>query len=364
MKKIVSIILTIVLCSNLAFSICANAENTMYVSEEICSAIIYELSLFESTKSSMGMENVDFENLYIGQAIPVYRYMNSGMNKVANVYPLFEDKQIVTLFYEVDELQFQIMTSLVNGIRESGVDKCALIYDAEGCYLYDGDEIYALGYGETIIAERKCLTSVTSEELATLLLGDLTKVQFLNYITNQKSARTQTNYVCNASYVPQGNYNICWAATIATIVNSVQGRSLTAVNVAKAKFGATNFNNTLTGYEAISFMNSKYSMGYVYGYYLMPTDDVIITNIQQGYPLYGHGINPFGDGHAMTIYGINATAGRIMIMDSNFGSTTAYYRNAASGSSTSYDPEGYYYRYVNPNSNIEYAIQSASCRYW
>ena len=71
MKKIVSIILTIVLCSNLAFSICANAENTMYVSEEICSAIIYELSLFESTKSSMGMENVDFENLYIGQAIPV-----------------------------------------------------------------------------------------------------------------------------------------------------------------------------------------------------------------------------------------------------------------------------------------------------
>ena len=134
--------------------------------------------------------------------------------------------------------------------------------------------------------------------------------------------------------------------------------------MAKAKFGATNFNNTLTGYEAISFMNSKYSMGYVYGYYLMPSDDVIITNIQQGYPLYWHGINPFGDGHAMTIYGINATAGRIMIMDSNFGSTTAYYRNAASGSSTSYDPEGYYYRYVNPNSNIEYAIQSASCRYW
>ena len=36
----------------------------------------------------------------------------------------------------------------------------------------------------------------------------------------------------SVTYVPQGSYNICWAASTACIVNSVKGTNYTALEVA------------------------------------------------------------------------------------------------------------------------------------
>jgi hypothetical protein len=96
----------------------------------------------------------------------------------------------------------------------------------------------------------------------------------------------------------------------------------------------------------------------------MPNDGLIISNIQQGYPLYGHAVvyyNLETTNHAVTIYGINAVAGRLMVMDSNFGSTTAYYRQGTTGLG---DDTQLHYRYIDPSTNAEIAILHASCRYW
>lgn len=118
--------------------------------------------------------------------------------------------------------------------------------------------------------------------------------------------------------------NICWAATIACINNYVHGTSLTAIQVAKTYYGE-NYNKSFSTSSSAGVMRAHYNLLYQY-YARVPSSNIILSNIQSGYPIYGRFVHSSG-GHAVTIYGVNLISGYITVMDPEFGSTICYYSN-------------------------------------
>lgn len=355
MKKILSVLLVLTMCFNLVSPMGVMAsDNIVVCPTEVCTSIINELSVFEQDKASVGMSNVDFNNLYISGKIPVYEYTNNGFAELSNIYLLLENNEIVTVMYEIEETRYQIMPNLAIDIRQTGATNIALIYDINGCHLYDGLRIITLGNTNMIVDGRADITVAEDLELSELSLVNIAETQKLNYISNNVNARSQANYMCSVSYVTQRPDNsICWAATTACIVNYVKGKTLTAKQVAKAKWGSSDYNKGLEVSKVISFMNSKYNMNYTYHNYT-PSDNAILSNIQNGYPIYGSfdWVNGSSSGrHGVTIYGINVIAGRIMIMDPEFGSTTSYLSSSG-------------YTYVSSYSGASLTFKRAGCKTW
>ena len=351
MKKILSVLLVLTMCFNLVSPMGVMAsDNIVVCPTEVCTSIINELSVFEQDKASVGMSNVNFNNLYISGKVPVYEYTNNGFTELSNIYLLLENNEIVTVMYEIEETRYQIMPNLASDIRQTGATNIALIYDINGCHLYDGLEIITLGNTNMIVDGRKDITEAEDLEFSEISLASTVETQKLNYVSNNVNARTQANYMCSVSYVTQiPDDQICWAATLACIVNYVKGTSLTAKQVAKAKNGATNYNQPMYDKTAISFMNSEYNMNYKYHNY-KPSDNVMLTNIKNGYPIYGSFTWTNGR-HAVTIYGINVIAGRIMIMDPEFGATTSYLSSSG-------------YTYVSSYSGTTLTFDRAGCKTW
>lgn len=352
MKKILSVLLALVTCLSMVSPASAMAsDNTDTISAEERAAIINELSIFEQDKTSIGLGHVDFNNLYISGKVPVYEYTSNGFVELSNLYLLFEDNEIVTLMYNAGESHYQIMTSLAMDISQANLTNVALIYDRNGCYLYDGTKVTLLGNADIIVEGRGDVNEASARKLSKVQLIDITNTQKLGYVSNCMQTRAQANYILGVSYVTQLPYNkICWAATTACIVNYVKGTSLTAKQVAIAKWGSTDFDNEgLSTKNSVSFMNSKYNMGYTYHNYV-PSDDVMLSNIQKGYPIWGSFVNS-NSRHAVTIYGINVIAGRIMIMNPTSGATTGY---ASSGG----------YTFVSSYSGNTFTFENAGCKTW
>lgn len=347
MKKFFSVLLVLTMCVNLVSPLGVMAsDNIVVCPTEVCTSIINELSMSEQDKASIGMSNVDFSNLYISRKIPVYEYTNNGFTEFSNIYLLLENNEIVTVMYEVEETRYQIMPNLAIDIRQTGATNIALIYDINGCHLYDGLKIITLGNTNMIVEGRADLTEAEELELSKLALVNIAETQKLNYISNTVNTRSQANYMCSVSYVTQlPDDKICWAATLACIVNYVKGTSLTAKQVAKAKNGATDYNHGL--YDKT--MNSEYNMNYKYHNY-KPSDNVMLTNIKNGYPIYGSFTWTNGR-HAVTIYGINVLAGCIMIMDPKFGATTSYLSSNG-------------YTYVSSYSGTTLTFDRVGCKTW
>lgn len=130
----------------------------------------------------------------------------------------------------------------------------------------------------------------------------------------------------------QGRYDLCWAATVATIVNYLQGKNQTAKNVAD-KIGI--------GYvaatdEQMRAALKKYGVSYVYRNVQLYFSTVM-ENIQMLKPIGIMGAPTTGNiGHAVTLYGYRklADGNYIMIWDSN--------GNDGTGGMfvTSYNPNG------------------------
>ncbi len=351
MKKIFSVLLILMMCINLVSPMEAMASNEMIVCPaEVCTAVINELSLHEYDKYSLGIEDVNFKNLYISKKISVYEYTQDSFSEISNLYLLFENNEIVTAMYGLGNNQYQIMTKLANDIKQVQSTNIAVIYDINGCYLYNGSDFVLLGITDIIVENRENITRVKDSEISELSVVNISETQKLNYESNNINARSQANYMCSVKYVTQTpNDSICWAATTACIVNYVKGKNLTAKQVATAKWGTSDYNKGLEVSKVISFMNSKYNMNYKYHNYV-PSDNVILNNIQDDYPIYGS-FDWSNGRHGVTVYGINVIAGRIMIMDPEFGSTTAYL--GANG-----------YTYVNSYAGVTLTFKRAGCKTW
>lgn len=350
MKKFLCVFISIIMCCSASLS--ASAAIVCSEINAVCEAIASEISLYDSYKEVIGMENVDFSNLYISEKINVYEYSQAGFIPLSEAYVISENENIVSLAYRADQDHYQIMTYLAEKIAETGERSFAVVYDQIGCYLYTGERFVLLCTSGETIETRKSISADPADDTAVLSISSAEGYRKLPYSGIMPLDYEPTTYLCSVNYVTQDPYDyICWAACTAMIVNCLKNTSYDADDVAKEYWGRSNFNRPLETSEVADFLKYRYDV--IYGYLdHIPSDDCMYRNIKNGYPIYASLISPEADmGHAVVIYGINIIAGRIVIMDPAYGSQTCY----SSGNGSNYS-------YTSPANGCTYIIARSICR--
>ena len=119
----------------------------------------------------------------------------------------------------------------------------------------------------------------------------------------------------------QGNYALCWAATVATICNYRNGTNITAKNVA---------DKMAKGYNegAVAEVGQLALQAYGVPYKVLRTGSNLMswntlkTNINNKYPVYADAKAGLG-GHVVTAYGYSTTAGTNYVIFWNSGTNSS-----------------------------------------
>ena len=135
------------------------------------------------------------------------------------------------------------------------------------------------------------------------------------------------------------------------VKNSLSGTSLSAGDVSMAYYETSYVVNSGV-YDSLvaSFMQNNYSMSYTFGSYA-PSNSVLVTNISNGYPVYGSFVSSSGGHHAVTIYGVNAVIGYISLMNPTYGVETGVYNGTT-------------YVFVSSYSGNSFSLDRAICHSW
>lgn len=320
--------------------------------------IVEGLRHIESQKDKMGLENVDFSKLKRGNCIYAYNYYKNGLIKTRDIYPLFYNDELVALAFKINNngvTSYQITTALVKQLNSKKIanKSFALVYDKNGCYLYADGTISLLARSSIISADRKDVeTERIQSDFDNITLTKTNQLISLNYSSND-SLRTSSNILCSVGFVSQNPTSyMCWAASIACIVNCVKGRSLTAIDVAKKEYGNVNYNRTLPIGDEQGILRWTYFTIYTYNNYI-PSENTMVNNFTNGYPIFGtfHVSNSIFT-HAIVLYGINIFSCTLYFMDPEYGFGVIYYASSSS------------YSYVSAYSNNTLTLQCATCHSW
>lgn len=350
-KKMISVALIFALALGIFPTVGIAAEaNELTPSASEKAAVIATLQYVEEDKSAFNLDGVEFSDLYIGNKIYAYEYTESGLDELYFTIPIFYHGEIIALATKVSENNFQISGDLAYELNRVHDSNIALVYDSNSVYTFNGDNFSLLDTSPVIISNRQSFQNGYPDMSANnVMLCDLNENVKLNYTPSVKT-RVQTYFSCSVKYVPQKDYeNLCWAATIACIVNYVDNKNLTVEDVAKKQFGSTKFDKGKTTAESAKVLRDTYNLNYTY-LNSVPSDNIILENIQKGYPLYGS----FGNddiSHAATVFGINVVSGYITIMDPMTGSHTVYSKNGT-------------YSYINTTVGEEIFFDKTICSIW
>lgn len=355
MKKFFIKILSIVLSLCFIFSLSISAYAEVETQTDIKEKIIVALQNSEYIKTEIGLADVDFNKLAISKPIHTYEYINDNFIENNIIYPLKINNELVALAISLDGFScdyFQITTALVDEINLIIKDDMsfAIVYDYEHCYLYDGNEFYLLSYGNHRVENRSVLDVYNADrENIDISLTNIDSNLNLNYSVGT-SPRTQTYFSCAVTRISQNPpSNMCWAASIACIVNYKKDTNYTAVQVAQKHYGNTNFDRGLPLGDQDNVLITDYFLLYRYKNEV-PSDGVILKNINKDYPILA--TFKWSNGyHDVVIYGVNVIKGYISLMDPEFGFCSA--------SLTSYG-----YRYVSGYSGVTLTLNRATCMYW
>lgn len=342
-KKLLSGILTLCFCFSISSVAVATYDD---VSSETLNAserdkIIDVLRYVEAGKENYNLEDVNFEEIEIGNAIYAYECTDAGFGRIGEVYPLIADGQVVATAIKVDNSGYSIETSLAQAINKADKADIALVYDCNNCYIYDGLDFIHLRQSRVVMPNRASLneTRLTLDP-CNLMTHNIFDTETLGYKNQSNSSRqvTQTYYSCNnVYYVTQNPYDyLCWAASIATILNCLNGTSETAPSISMKYFGTTYVKDEgISSTQAATFMRNKCNLSYSL-INSVPSNNKILSDIMNNYPIFGIFQYTFGyTDHAATIYGVNLISGYISVMDPLFGVATA-------------KSDGYSYSYQDP----------------
>lgn len=302
--------------------------------------------------ASVYADDVDYASLSIGGPIQTYEYMNQSFVESIVMYPLTVEGKLVLLAIKNGD-RFQITDALVDEINNviDSSSRFTIIYDNKHCYLYVNNHFVLLCEDDDVAENRDALDVngvLYNYAFATTTLADLIRWEY----EEVPSARVQKYYGVSVSYVPQVYNHICWAATVAMIVNCVKETDLTAVKVARAVYSWEKFDYGLDR-DKIPAVFAMYGLSYTYKDQI-PNDNMILRNIMNGYPIYAS-FNKIetNTGHAGVIYGVNVTAGYIQVMDPAFGSISA-----------TYDLNEGTYTYISAKNGVTHVLHSASAYDW
>lgn len=350
MKKVISIILSIILI----FSV--SAVNTRAETDKASDApgIISALNAAWSVKEQMGLSGVDLEDITYSDSVMAYDYTYEGLVFNSEFIPIkYEERVIGWVIKKLSdgEIFYQFTTAFAQEVNRIADDdtEFAIIYGYGASYLYDGKEIYTIGKVSIPVGGRKALESAEQLEYENAALRSIVESYELPYRNPGINGRAPVYFSCNVTKVSQKPYNnLCWAASIACIVNYLKKANHTAVSVVKDLRGSI-IDEGLYPAEEIEVLK-KYGVSYTYKY-SDPSANVMLKNIQNGYPIYASFKHMNGH-HASVVYGVNIMAGYFYVMDPIDGFCNG-----------SYSPANVH-MYVSPSSGLAMVLDNASCMYW
>lgn len=345
-KTLVVMLMVFSIVSGLTMN-CAAVETEPVLTAEKAKSLNEALQI-----ATVYIDGIDFSSLRVGRPIQTYEYVNQSFLESIVMYPLTVEGRLVLLAIENGE-HFQITDALVDEINGAvdSTSSFSIVYDNKNCYLYADNNFILLCEGGEAAGNRDELDVggiLSNPVFSTTSLTDLVKWKYEEAL----SARVQTYYSVPVIYKPQIYDNICWAASVAMIVNCVTGRDLSAVDVARKVFSWEKFNYPLYR-DKIPGVLATYGVTYTFKDQI-PSDNVILQNIKSGYPIYAsfYVVEPSAR-HGGVIYGVNVIAGYVYVMDPAFGSA-----------SLSYDANKGTYTYISAKSGYTYELASASAYDW
>ncbi len=359
MKKIISLMFTMVMVFSMTETVFASDGAKYELDTQTKNGIINGLRAIEDQKEQFGLFDVDFQEIMVANPIYSYEYLNEDVpvfSELWMTYPLVSGEKIVAFATNTGNGEYQVDSALVKEIGDNVTfsDSFALVYDATSCYLYTGYTLIPLYEFGSAINSREVLTDELNylPFLENVYISDVVTYESLGY-TNVET-RSSTYIGCNVPIVlqalPDGRDSyICWAATIASIVNYRNGTNLTAINIAQYYYGNDYYNRPGTNVYVVRWMAANYCQTYSYQAKTL-SDSLIAKNLSEGYPLYG--VFSYQNGsHAVCIYGINTSLKCIYVMDPE-----SSYKMAASYSTSGYS-------YISRFSGVEltYVGTGASC---
>lgn len=349
MKKVVSVFFAAIFVVYLTVP-CSYA---LYREGTNVAGVTKALEEAEELKSELGFSDINFDKLTFSDSILAYEYTKKGFVFNSEFIPIKDNNRLVGWVIKADyngSAIYQFSNAFI-GVIDNYIDndtEFAIIYDYEHCYVYDGSEIYIIGNVSLNVASRLSIENCSNVDFSPIELGNYEKTYTVNYSANNDS-RASAYISCRVSFVSQEPpSSICWAASAACIINILLGYNLPAETIARYWYG-TNFNRPLNSSYFDDVLNS-YNLNYSYRAQV-PSDAVIYSNINQGYPIMA-AFNSSGGGHAVVVYGINITGGYIAVMDPEYGFTRANY-SLANG-----------YTYVSDYSGVTLSFSRAACASW
>lgn len=353
LKKLWCVFLVVVILCSLNTNVLAEIRT----SDSTNSKIISALNATEYIKNEIGLSDVNFEEIYIATPIMAYDYTTNGFEVNRIFYPLLFNNELVAFAVSIDEggSAYQITTLLVSEINAviNENTEFAIVYDANGCSIYDGTAFTRLVSSSESDNMRISLDETSIQiECVGILLTNISQSSLLGYTSNtghQTFSTTAIYYSCDVDYVTQlPSKTNCWAAAVACIVNYRKGQDYTATDVADNHLEY--YGNSI--YNMPGILKNGYNVSSYEVYNDVPSDGLILNNIKNDYPLYASFTSSNGGSHAVVIHAINVIAGYIYIMDPEFGFTSYTYVSSTGK-----------YQYVSTYSGATMTLYRACCRY-
>ena len=305
-------------------------------------------------KEMFGLGDVDFFTLQVGSAIQVYNYVNESFVFSRNAFPLFSGNELVGILYSLEGSRYQFMTGLADKIRETNSANVAIVYDSEGCNVYNGQNFIRIIEADCIDTNK----SVLPEELDSLDCGSINLTDLSVHsdlgLANVPVVCSEVDFCLNVPQVLQGSYlNLCWAASIATVVNYKLNEHYTCMSMAVECQGSE------SDIASMTHVIEGYIQNYLPCYSLSntiepiyPSFTVMRNNLAANNPIFSSFRNQFGGHHNTVMVGYTGV-GNLYILDPKVaGLTVAFYRS------------GDQYVYLSSDDNSELILSHMICASW
>lgn len=310
----------------LCFSVTASAKTDKNnLLDDYEDQLVSQLDFLSRDIENSKLSDIDFRELYIGNPISVYEYLDSGLQEAYfSLLPIFYSGKLVfmaTLVHDENGNRVQLSDCFIDKLTRycDTAAEIAIIYDAQKCYLVMRESISELYTFNYEVSQRSLLPT---QDVFSLL--DEKKIVFselkaLHKIKYTPSYILRSTAFVNVQWVSQNPpSNICWAASVACIGNFLTSYSYTALDIAKYVYGPTSWNQGASNSVALDALFNKYGVSYShYASYIAPSDSRLFNNINGGYPVFGRWSWTSGY-HANVIKGVS-TGSQVLVMDPEYG---------------------------------------------
>lgn len=306
MKKLLCILLALALLFSLSAPVYAFEEFQLFQMEHsYCEDIIQGIQKMVSVKySSIGT------GITVTKGLSVY---NADTGVSVKLLPVFVDDQCVGVVHLDSSENFVLSsdTTIYDAVFTLEPDQY-ILYVTDGVYYAESDDaVIILGTTGFVVSRNAVFSDLTFDEKVTEIntYGNYSMEPVSSVVNEWFAVSTGVSAravvpglqeeICDITdFVDQGNYGLCWAACVATIVNYKKNLSLTAINVAdRVGIGYDDGANIIEITDALG----EYGLTYSYNAGKAPWSNSK-AKLQADRPFIIALTSEIG-GHALTVYG-------------------------------------------------------------